>query len=313
MPDCGPQVAWRADGERLHLQHGPIDLIIECDGTPDARAVALRASIDRFDGLLEDLVTELDLLRTPLTPGDLPSPIGTVAARMVDAGGRHCDDEILTPMVAVAGSVADEIGAAMSAAASLDRWMVNNGGDIAFGLGPGRHYRVGLVVDPRRASVDSAPVESAVVIAADSGIGGVATSGRHGRSLSLGIADAVTVFAPTAAGADAAATIIANRVDIGAHSEVTRRPAGELDPDSDLGDRPVTVDVGVLSVDEVLNALGNGLAYAESCVGRGLITGAVLHLAGVEVATASMAFALAAASTSAESAGVAVAVEAPLP
>lgn len=315
VPDHGPQVAWRADGERLHLQHGPIDLIIECEGTPDACAAAYQAAIDRFDGLLVDLVTELDLLRTPLTPGALPSPVGTVAARMVEAGGRHCEDEIVTPMVAVAGSVADEVGAAMSAAASLDRWMVNNGGDIAFGLEPGRHYRIGLVVDPRRATVASAPVESAVVIAADPGIGGVATSGRHGRSLSLGIADAVTVFAPTAAGADAAATVIANRVDIGPHTEVMRRPARELDPDSDLGGRPVTVDVGVLSVDEVRNALGNGLGYAESCVGRGLISGAVLHLAGVEVATASLSFALAAASASAttDRASVAAAVQDALP
>ena len=73
---------------------------------------------------------------------------------------------------------------------------------------------------------------------------GVATSGRHGRSFSLGIADAVTVLARTASQADAAATIIANAVDLPGHPAVRRMPANELQPDSDLGARPVTRDVG---------------------------------------------------------------------
>ena len=43
-------------------------------------------------------------------------------------------------------------------------------------------------------------------IGADQPVGGIATSGWRGRSQSLGIADAVTVLADTAARADAAAT-----------------------------------------------------------------------------------------------------------
>ena len=66
---------------------------------------------------------------------------------------------------------------------------------------------------------------------------GVATSGWRGRSFSLGIADAVTVLAATAAAADAAATIIANAVDLPGHPAIARRPASELEDDSDLGDR----------------------------------------------------------------------------
>ena len=46
---------------------------------------------------------------------------------------------------------------------------------------------------------------------------GIATSGWRGRSFSLGIADAVTVLAATAAEADAAATMIANAVDLPGH------------------------------------------------------------------------------------------------
>ena len=286
MPDSGPTVAARIDGGPLHLQHGPIDLLIECDGTPEACVAARRAAVDRFDGLLDEIVEELALLRTRLKGGRLPSPKGAVATRMVQAAAPHCESGFITPMAAVAGSVADEIGAAMSDAASLDRWMVNNGGDIALGIGSGQTYRVGLVVDPRRAAI-----EAAVELGAESGIGGVATSGRHGRSLSLGIADAVTVFAADAAAADAAATIIANRVDIGSHREVRRGNAHDLDPDSDLGDARVTLEVGVLTTDEIGGALENGLAYAEQCVDGGLIAGAVLYLAGSGAATGSELFA----------------------
>ena len=32
----GPQVTWLQDGKRLHLNHGPIDLIVEAFGEADA-------------------------------------------------------------------------------------------------------------------------------------------------------------------------------------------------------------------------------------------------------------------------------------
>ena len=52
---------------------------------------------------------------------------------------------------------------------------------------------------------------------------GIATSGWRGRSFSLGIADAVTVLAATAAEADAAATVIANAVDLPGHPAIDTR------------------------------------------------------------------------------------------
>jgi ApbE superfamily uncharacterized protein (UPF0280 family) len=200
---------------------------------------------------------------------------------MFEAVVPHAGYEPVTPMAAVAGSVADEIGAAMTAEARLDRWMVNNGGDIALGLAAGHQYRAGMVVHPRRGTINST-----ALIRAGAGIGGIATSGRGGRSFSLGIADAVTVLAPTAAAADAAATLIANHVSLGPHPEVTREPADTLDPDTDLGNRLVTVDVGPLTSVEINRALASGLEYAESCVDRGLIGAAILNLAGCAVGTA---------------------------
>ncbi len=281
MPDPGPQVALSSDGRQLHLQHGPIDLIVEVDGSPGACSAARRAACRRFDGLLEDLVAELPLLRTALgAAGRPPSPSGAVAARMVAAVAPHRHEELVSPMAAVAGAVADEVGSALSAAAPLDRWFVNNGGDIAFGLAPGQRYRTGLVVDPRHA----APAAT-ITIDAGSGVRGIATSGRHGRSFSMGIADAVTALAPTAAAADAAATLIANHVDPGPSAAIVRRPAVELDPDSDLHDRLVVTEVGVLTRSEVDEALSRGLARAESYVEQGHILAAVLHLAGRTAAT----------------------------
>ena len=107
---------------------------------------------------------------------------------------------------------------------------------------------------------------------------GIATSGWRGRSFSLGIADAVTVVARTAAMADAAATMIANAVDLPGHPSVRRLPARAVKADSDLLDRPVTVDVGPLSAAEAAAALDRGAAFAASCLHRGLIAGAALFL-----------------------------------
>ena len=98
----------------------------------------------------------------------------------------------------------------------------------------------------------------------DDPVRGVATSGRHGRSFTLGIADAVTVLAADAATADAAATLLANAVDLPGHPAIDRTPAVELAPDSDLGDRLVTVGVGHLADEEIEAALAAGHAAAEA-------------------------------------------------
>ena len=109
------------------------------------------------------------------------------------------------------------------------------------------------------ASSPAAPtpaINGRVRLDAASGVGGIATSGARGRSFSLGIADSVTVLARDAATADVAATLIANAVNIDSPA-IRRRPARELDPDSDLRDLPVTVSVGALdAADDIEAALG---------------------------------------------------------
>lgn len=268
-----PQIALLSDGRRLHLQDGPIDLIVEARGRADEVRAAYEAAARRFTGLLDELCAELTELRADAATRT--SLTGTVARRMHAAVAPYAADCFITPMAAVAGSVAEEILDAMLRAATLDRAYVNNGGDIALHLAEGTHFSVGLMDRPDRDGV-----MRTMRIDADDPSRGVATSGRHGRSFSLGIADAVTVLAATASQADAAATVIANAVDLPGHPAIVRKPANELQPDSDLGVRLVTRDVGDLSRDEIAVALESGAERARQLFDRGLIEGAVLQLCG---------------------------------
>lgn len=260
----GPAAALLPDG-RLHLQHGPIDLVITAEGAGEAGRTACRAAAARFRTVLAELVEELAILRRPVGP----AVHGRVAARMVRATRPHT--AFITPMAAVAGAVADEVLAAMIAAAPLSRAFVNNGGDIAVHLGAGARARV-RIASPGNATFGHAH------LAAGGGIGGIATSGRGGRSLLLGIADSVTVLARCAADADAAATLIANAVDLPGHPAVRRAPASSLDPDSDLGERLATLSCGPLAAAEVAAALAAGVRAAQPMVDAGLVHGAALFL-----------------------------------
>jgi len=283
--------AARLAGGRLRLWHGPIDLVIRAEGAPSAVAAAEAAARAAFEGLLDGLVAELPRLRAPLAdrgsapdpgvfrprrrPGDaagggLRHPVARRMARAVAPFAHEC---FVTPMAAVAGAVADEIATAMWAAAPLERLFVNNGGDIALRLAPGQGYRVAM-------AAHGGARLGELRLTAEDGIRGIATSGRHGRSLSLGIADSVTVLAATTAAADAAATLIANAVDLPGHPAITRGPACSLDPDSDLGAREVVTGVGALTAAEVAGALARGLARAKGMRERRLISAAALYLAG---------------------------------
>jgi ApbE superfamily uncharacterized protein (UPF0280 family) len=269
-----PQIALLADGRRLHLQDGPIDLIVEAEGSAIDIRAAYQAAAQRFTGLLDELCEELTELRAAAHPRQCALQ-GVVARRMHQAVAPFAADHFITPMAAVAGSVAEEILGAMLGAARLQRAYVNNGGDIALHLADGRRFSIGLMDRP-----DQHGVLRTLDIDADDAARGIATSGRHGRSFSLGIADAVTVLARTAAQADAAATIIANAVDLPGHPAIIRCPANMLQPDSDLGARLVTRDVGELSDHEIEDALEAGIGCARSLLLSGLIGGATLRLMG---------------------------------
>ncbi|TSA17851.1 MAG: UPF0280 family protein [Betaproteobacteria bacterium] len=267
----GPSAARFPDG-RLHLQHGPIDLIIQAWGERSEVEIAYLQAITRFDDILEVLVQELPLLRTPLTQA-YPLLRGPVAQRMAAACWPYRASYI-TPMAAVAGSVADEILQAMMKQRNIAKAYVNNGGDIALHLAKRSALTLGVVNN-----VDNPAIDARVALHAAMPVRGLATSGWRGRSQSLGIADAVTVFAANAAAADAAATMVANAVNI-EHVAITRLPARTLRADSDLGDLPVTVAVGTLSASDCVTALENGCRRARELQQQGLVYAAYLALQG---------------------------------
>jgi ApbE superfamily uncharacterized protein (UPF0280 family) len=264
-----PSAARLRDG-RLHLQHGPIDLIIEAFGAPQEVEAAYAQAFARFGDILPTLVGELPVLRHPI--GDAhPLLRGPVARRMAKAVWAHRTGvDYITPMAAVAGAVADEILAALKDGRTLDKAYVNNGGDIAFHLAHGQELRAGIFVDA---------LHGAARLTHDRPVRGIATSGWGGRSFSRGIADAVTVLARDAAAADAAATIVANAVDAD-HHLIVRQAASLLDPDSDLGNLQVTTAVGRLPQSVVDEALDRGAEEARRLQRLGLIEAAALSLKG---------------------------------
>ena len=269
----------RLDRERWHFQHGPIDCIVSAAGDPDAVAAASERAWRRFQTILGELVAELALLRADLAASPAPPwPVGPVARRMVDACRPHAaGGRFITAMAAVAGSVAEELVAAF-VAPGVARAAVNNGGDIALHLAPGRSFVVGVCADPSIVRFAS-PLAGPFAVDAESPVRGIATSGWRGRSFSLGIADSVTVVAPTASAADAAATVVANAVDVD-DARIVRAPASSVRDDSDLGERLVTRAVPPLPPELVAMALARGAAEARRQIASGRIVAAVLSLQG---------------------------------
>lgn len=288
----GPQssLLTAAAGEppRLHLHHGPIDLIIQAWGSDagDAQVMqAYRSATRCFDSLLQQLVDELVLLRSPLPSAEGPrrGARGPVARRMVDAVLPHTARCFVTPMAAVAGAVADELVSVMWRDAALLRVFVNNGGDIALRLRPGQRLTAAVAASP--VGSDGAPgerihAEGLITLQHADGVQGMATSGWQGRSHSLGIADAVTVLADSAAAADVAATLVANAVDLPGDPRIGRAPASSLAPDSDLGERLVTTAVPALDHNSIELALSSGQQLAQALLDGGQVIAALLRCQG---------------------------------
>ena len=284
---CDKQVStltyrWLEPNQRLHANHGPIDLIIDIDAEPNEARLAFEQARVFVDGVLNELVAELPMLRTPVN--ELINPFAvfgvsnacvlrSAVAQHMCSSVAHFNNRFITPMAAVAGSVADATLDALKASRQLRRAFVNNGGDIAMYLEGASDYKIGVCNN-----VQTGEQVGRVQIDAMSSVRGVASSGWQGRSHSLGIADVVTVLASNAAIADAAATMIANEINLLNSNKIERVPAIELTPDSDLKDRLVTVGVASLSADEKRTALQRGQRYAQRLCDQAVIDSAYLSL-----------------------------------
>ena len=254
---------------------GPMTLTIAAwqgnEARPVMAAQAARAALRclkvlaDFQGYMRRRVRDLPAGR-PLPP---VVERAAKACRAVDGG--------LTPLAAVAGAVADEV-ADFALALGADKVVVNNGGDIAARLSPGQALRVGIK-PPDSAEGEALPLMGRLKLRGGDGIGGVASSGWQGRSHSSGVADLVTVWAASAALADAAATALGNAAQ--AHGpETESSSAKDIDPDSGLGRQKVTTQVGRLNREQRLAALRGARDLAHRLHGRGLIRGCLVLVQG---------------------------------
>ena len=275
---------------RQHFQHGPIDIVAQAEGETAAVAGAHQAAAKRFATILSELVEELPALRQPIST-QAPCPLYGPIARTMWEACQRCPSDFITPMAAVAGSVAQELIAFYEQPGITRAW-VNNGGDIALYLTPGTHVEIGLFADLSKldglALQRGISLDGRLSVDYAMGVRGIATSGWRGRSFSLGIADSVTVLAQSAGLADAAATVIANAVNT-AHPAVERLPANQVKDDSDLGEKLVTVHVPALDDNTVHQALRQGLQQALQMKQSGLISACILTCQGWVVTTDSPA------------------------
>ncbi|OPY63349.1 MAG: hypothetical protein A4E57_03802 [Syntrophorhabdaceae bacterium PtaU1.Bin034] len=252
------------------VEVGPATLSIagERDGKPfpfDVKA------IEAYVGeILGNIREELPVLKQKACRIKKTEWLSEPARRMIRAV-KVVDEASLTPMAAVAGTVADLLKERLTAAERFDFLSVNNGGDISLFNAPGRAMRIGI------GDINRNVATPYVLKMEGGGSFGIASSGFGGRSFTLGLADVVSVIADSAALADAAATFIANKTTTQA-DVIVRRKAGEIDPLTDIPEEMVTVERGELEEKAVKAALKSGWEQAAQLKSIGIIRDALVIL-----------------------------------
>lgn len=202
----------------------------------------------------------------------MPHITDPLALKMV-ASVKVVGDQDLTPMAAVAGTIADAV-ADFLFERGMTRVLVDNGGDVAIRSCDGEPVTVGI-----RSQVDTKSISHAIVLGPEGTAWGIATSGLGGRSLTRGVVDAATIVAADASLADAAATAVANASYV-EHSAVIQKPAEKIDPFTDISGLEVTVNVGPLPEEKKHQAIDHAIRRAEELVQHGLILGAFVAFQG---------------------------------
>ena len=267
------------DEESVLAECGPMRLIIRAwnKGKPQIH-LAYRAAEQSFM-YLERIARHRPELSRPFPKIETPPPdaLAIAMVQSVDAVG----DGDLTPMAAVAGTIADAV-ADWLFEMEVTRVIVDNGGDIAIRIAKGETVNVGI-----RPSIRTAAMSHVLGLDSRTKSWGVTTSGFGGRSLTRGIASAATVIAANASVADAASTAIANACLV-KDENIRQKPAEQIDLGTDLGGIPVTSSVGKLSPAQLEAALETALHRAEDLVVRNVIFGAIIYLGKSFVMTSSL-------------------------
>jgi hypothetical protein len=260
----------------MFLEIGPASLVIigEKDGKPNV--FDKEKLVEKVNSILGEIREYLPVLKQKAYKIINTKHMPDVPRKMVEAV-KAIDEASLTPMAAVAGSVADAIKDFLKNECP-DLVSINNGGDISIFNRKGR----GLKIDIGDIHTgESSPYMLNIEQLIDYGL---ATSGFGGRSFTLGLADSVTVIAATGAVADAAATFICNYTNTES-DKVIRQKASEIDPLTDIPDDNVTIRINQLNKNDILQALVNGLNIAANIKKQKHIYDAVIKLHGHMVTT----------------------------
>lgn len=256
-----------ADGHCI-VDCGPMLLSIQATKNQRTQTSALTEAAEKSISFLERVAVWKKTLSMPVKQiSNIPDD--EIALRMYQSV-TAVGDEDLTPMAAVAGTIADFV-ADWLFDEGMTKVIVNNGGDIAIRLRDNESTTVGI-----RPDIQKPDISHVIQLTADQPSWGVTTSGLGGRSFTRGIASAITTIAYNASIADASATSIANACFV-EDKQIIQIPANKIDPDTDLANIPVTLNVGSLHPDKVKKALGSALQKAEILTGNSLIKGALIY------------------------------------
>jgi ApbE superfamily uncharacterized protein (UPF0280 family) len=267
------------DDESVLAECGPMRLVIRAWKGAEPQIDLVREAAAKSFLYLERVAGFRSELSQPFSELKVQPPDG-LALEMVDSVAIIGDDD-LTPMAAVAGTIADAV-ANWLFEQGVTKVIVDNGGDIAVRLAEGESVTVGV-----RPRVTSRHISHVINLDSDRTAWGVTTSGVGGRSLTRGIASAVTVLSTKASVADAGATAIANACFV-EDDRIIQLPAAKIDPTSDLKDMLVTTEVGPLSSEKILAAINSARRKADDLSQKGIIDGAFIALGSVYKMAGSM-------------------------
>jgi ApbE superfamily uncharacterized protein (UPF0280 family) len=258
-------------GGAVMVECGPMRLVIEARvGKVAQLQQALRAA-DEAVRFLEGVATARPFLGRDYR-GFTPQITDPLALKMV-ASIQAVGDEDLTPMAAVAGTIADAV-ADFLFERGMTRVLVDNGGDLAIRCCAGEPVAVGI-----RPNVESKRIAQVLVLGPERTAWGIATSGLGGRSLTRGVLEAATVVAADASLADAAATAVANASYV-EDSAVVQTPAEAIDPRTDIAGLCVTAGVGPLSEEKKNQAVNQAIRRAEKLIDNHIVLGAFVACQG---------------------------------
>jgi len=250
------------------VEEGPSSICVEAKalGKEGPGVELISEELKRLLGQISDYVPILKLKAKEVkNTKHLP----WVVKRMLQASKLICGDE-LTGLASVAGAIADAIRQRILDEGH-DFVFVNNGGDISLYSAYDSKITTGIfgLNGECRARIE---IQGPFDI-------GIATSGFGGRSFTKGIADSVTIIAGDSASADAAATFIANHVNVDS-IDVKRILARDVDISTDISSELVTLDVGTLTDQERLKAIQNGISVAKQLIDQGYILGFIFFVQG---------------------------------